>query len=361
MTNIKKYNIFILLSTIARNIVEVFSSVLLYKMGYSLKEILLFFSILYFVGAITSTLVIYLTRVINAKYILIFSSFVFSGSFYFMSIMENSMSNLIIFSIIYGIGSYSYHSLRHYFAIKSMDKDKKKDIGSILIFSNIGLIIAPVLVSYVTKKLSIVILAIIVIVLSILAIIPLFKLDIKDDNTEIKFERISKNKILFFVLEQAKVINLSLQPLYLYLFINNKIEYVGIFNAIMGISACIFIYFFVRKIDDNKYFKYLNILFCLLLLLKLNIKSKYLILIIGFFEGLGIKMFDVVSAENIYNIDKNTNVKGYLIIVEIIFCLVRSIFCLIGYFINDIKIILYLSIILIFIVGFVKRYNLQKM
>ena len=361
MTNIKKYNIFILLSTIARNIVEVFSSVLLYKMGYSLKEILLFFSILYFIGAITSTLVIYLTRVINAKYILIFSSFVFSGSFYFMSIMEKSMSNLIIFSIIYGIGSYSYHSLRHYFAIKSMDKDKKKDIGSILIFSNIGLIIAPVLVSYVTKKLSIVILAIIVIVLSILAIIPLFKLDIKDDNTEIKFERISKNKILFFVLEQAKVINLSLQPLYLYLFINSKIEYVGIFNAIMGISACIFIYFFVRKIDDNKYFKYLNILFCLLLLLKLNIKSKYLILIIGFFEGLGIKMFDVVSAENIYNIDKNTNVKGYLIIVEIIFCLVRSIFCLIGYFINDIKIILYLSIILIFMVGFVKRYNLQKM
>lgn len=361
MTNIKKYNIFILLSTIARNIVEVFSSVLLYKMGYSLKEILLFFSILYFIGAITSTLIIYLTRIINAKYILIFSSFVFSGSFYFMSIMEKSMSNLIIFSIIYGIGSYSYHSLRHYFAIKSMDKDKKKDIGSILIFSNIGLIIAPVLVSYVTKKLSIVILAIIVIVLSILAIIPLFKLDIKDDNTEIKFERISKNKILFFVLEQAKVINLSLQPLYLYLFINSKIEYVGIFNAIMGISACIFIYFFVRKIDDNKYFKYLNILFCLLLLLKLNIKSKYLILIIGFFEGLGIKMFDVVSAENIYNIDKNTNVKGYLIIVEIIFCLVRSIFCLIGYFINDIKIILYLSIILIFMVGFVKRYNLQKM
>lgn len=361
MTNIKKYNIFILLSTIARNIVEVFSSVLLYKMGYSLKEILLFFSILYFVGAIISTLVIYLTSVINAKYILIFSSFVFSGSFYFMSIMENSMSNLIIFSIIYGIGSYSYHSLRHYFAIKSMDKDKKKDIGSILIFSNIGLIIAPILVSYITKKLSIVILAIIVIILSILAIIPLFKLDIKDDNTEIKFERISKNKILFFVLEQAKVINLSLQPLYLYLFINSKIDYVGIFNAIMGISACIFIYFFVRKIDDNKYFKYLNILFCLLLLLKLNIKSKYLILIIGFFEGLGIKMFDVVSSENIYNIKKDTNVKGYLIIVEIIFCLVRSIFCLIGYFINDIKIILYLSIILIFMVGFVKRYNLQKM
>ena len=156
-------------------------------------------------------------------------------------------------------------------------------------------------------------------------------------------------------MEQAKVINLSLQPLYLYLFINSKIEYVGIFNAIIGVSSCIFIYFFVRKIDDNKYFKYLNILFCIILLLKLNITGKYLILVIGFFEGLGIKMFEIVSAENIYNIKKDTNIKGYIVLVEIIFCFTRSIFCLIVYFINDIKIILYISIVLIFIISFIKR------
>ena len=347
MSNIKKYKLFIMISTIARNIVEVFSSVLLYKMGYSLKEILLFFTILYFVGGIISVIVIYLTKYINAKYILILSSIIFSISFYFMSTMDKTISN--------GIGSYSYHSLRHYFAIKTMDKERKKEIGSILIFSNIGLIVAPIIVSYVTKKLSLIVLAIIVIVLSVVAIIPLFKLDIKENNKIIKYQKIEKNKLLFFILEQAKVINLSLQPLYLYLFINNKIEYIGIFNAIMGISACIFIYFFVRKIDDNKYFKYLNILFCIILLLKLNITSNYLILVIGFFEGLGIKMFEIVSAENIYNIKKDTNIKGYIVLVEIIFCFTRSIFCLIGYFINDIKIILYISIVLIFIISFIKR------
>ena len=177
----------------------------------------------------------------------------------------------------------------------------------------------------------------------------------KTNNNKIKIDKIEKNKLLFFICEQAKVINLSLQPLYLYLFINNKIEYIGIFNAIMGVSACIFIYFFVRKIDDNKYFKYLNILFCIILLLKLNITSNYLILVIGFFEGLGIKMFEIVSAENIYNIKKDTNIKGYIVLVEIIFCFTRSIFCLIGYFINDIKIILYISIVLIFIISFIKR------
>lgn len=359
MSNIKKYNIFIMLSTIARNIVEVFSSVLLYKMGYTLKEILLFFTILYFIGGIISVIVIYFTKYINAKYILILSSIIFSISFYYMSIMDKTINNLIIFSIIYGIGCYSYHSLRHYFAIKSIDKDKKKNIGSILIFSNIGLIIAPLLVGYITKKLSLIVLAIIVIILSILAIIPLFRLDIKESNIPIKYQKIEKNKLLFFILEQAKVINLSLQPLYLYLFINNKIEYVGIFNAIMGVSACIFIYLFVRKIDDNKYFKYLNMLFCLILLLKLNITNKYLILLVGFFEGLGIKMFEIVSAENIYNINMDTNIKGYLILVEVIFCLTRSLLCLTGYFINDIRIILYLSIGLIFIISFIKRKEIK--
>ena len=359
MSNIKKYNIFIMLSTIARNIVEVFSSVLLYKMGYTLKEILLFFTILYFIGGIISVIVIYFTKYINAKYILILSSIIFSISFYYMSIMDKTINNLIIFSIIYGVGCYSYHSLRHYFAIKSIDKDKKKNIGSILIFSNIGLIIAPLLVGYITKKLSLIVLAIIVIILSILAIIPLFRLDIKESNIPIKYKKIGKNKLLFFILEQAKVINLSLQPLYLYLFINNKIEYVGIFNAIMGVSACIFIYLFVRKIDDNKYFKYLNMLFCLILLLKLNITNKYLILLVGFFEGLGIKMFEIVSAENIYNINRDTNIKGYLILVEVIFCLTRSLLCLIGYFINDIRIILYLSIGLIFIISFIKRKEIK--
>lgn len=355
MSNIKRYNIFILLSTLARNIVEIFSSVLLYKMGYSLKEILLFYSIVYLIGAIISTIVIYLTKIVKPKYILILSSIIFSGSFYYMSIMSKTFINLIIFSIIYGMGAYTYHTIRHYYAIKSMNNHERKEIGSILIYTNIAMVISSILGTYVEAKLSRLILAIMVIVISILAIIPIFKYEDKINDKEVKIDKIEKNKFLFFVCEQAKIINLSLQPLYLFLFVNNTISYVGIFNIVMGISSCIFIYFFVRKVDDKKCFKYLNILFCIILILKLNISNKYLVLVIALFEGLGIKIFEIVSSENIYNIKSTTNIKGYLLIVEIIFCLVRSIMCLMGYFINNIKIILYLTIIFIFMIGFIKR------
>lgn len=359
MNNIKRYNIFIILSTIARNMVEIFSSVLLYKMGYSFREILLFFAILYFTGAVTSTLIIYSTKIIKPKYILILSSLIFSGSFYFMQAMDKTFINLVIFSVIYGIGSYSYHTLRHYYAIKSIDNHKKTEIGSILIFTNIAIIFSSLIASYIQSKLSLLVLAITVIIISIIAVMPLFKFDISNDVSCIRYQKIERNKIKFFILEQAKVINISLQPLYLYLFIDDKIEFIGVFNVVLGISACIFIYYFVRKIDDKKYFKYFNMIFCLLLFLKLNVSNRYLILLIGFFEGLGIKMFEIVSSQKIYNIKKNTNVKGYLVIVEIIFCSIRCIMCIIGYFINNIKIILYLSVALIFLVGFVKRENLK--
>lgn len=360
MSNIKRYNIFILLSTLARNIVEVFSSVLLYKMEYSIKEILLFYTILYFTGAITSTITIYLTKIIKPKYILILSSIIFSFSFYYMSIMNKTFINLIIFSIILGIGSYTYHTIRHYYAIKSINNHERREIGSILIYTNIATIISSVIGAYIETKLSNLILAIIVIIISILAIIPILKFDDKISKETIRLEKINKNKLLFFILEQSKVVNITIQPLYLYLFINNTISYIGVFNIIMGISSCIFIYFFVRKVDDKKYFKYFNIIFCIILLLKLNISNKYIVLILALFEGLGIKIFEIVSTENIYNIRKDTNIKGYLLITEIIFCIVRSIICLVGYFINNIKILLYITIILIFIISFIKR-NINKM
>ena len=355
MNNIKRYNIFILLSTLSRNNPEVYSAVLLYKMDYSLKDILLFFTVLYLLGALTSVITIYILNKIKSKYILILSSIIFSLSFYYMSIMPKTTKSLLIFSIIYSIGSYTYHTLRHYYAIKALEDNKKENIGNILIFTNIAIILSSLIGGYIQSKLSTFALALFVVILSIVSFIPLFKFEASIGKEKIKYQKIEKNKLKFFILEQAKVINLSLQPLYLYLFVNSKITYVGIYNVILGISSCIFIYFFTRKVNDKKYFKYLNIIFCLFLLLKLNIYNKYLILIIGLFEGLGIKMFEIVSSENIYNIKKDTNIGGYLLLVELIFCITRSIMCLIGYLINNIKIILYLTIVLIFLVGFVKR------
>ena len=171
----------------------------------------------------------------------------------------------------------------------------------------------------------------------------------KERIIDVKIDRNRKN---FFILEQSKVLFLLIQPLYLYLYITNDIKYIGIFNIINSIASIIIIYYIVRKINVNKYFKYTNILLIIVLVIKLNIVNKYLTLLIAFFEGLLIKIYEIVSMKNLYQL-KIDNIKSYLIKVEVIFCLTRSVFMLVSFlFINDIKIILYILLVFIFLSSF---------
>ncbi len=359
MSDIKKYNIFILISTLARNIIEVFSAVILYDMGYNLKDILLFYSILYGVGIIVNTLSIYLGKIIKQKNILILSTLIYGYCFYFLSKMDHTINNLIIFSILLSIGSYMYHVMRHYFALKILPQDNRKEVGNILIWSYLAIIISSYLGGYITSNWGLEITVIIVIVLSLIGIIPIMKLNNKENKKKIDFhyQGIHKQKISFFIIEQFKVIFLSLQPLYLYIYTQSNIEYIGIFNAILGIAAIIFIYFISRKVNIDKYFWFLNILFCLVLIFKLNTINQTLLLIIAFLEGIFTKMYEMISSVNLYSKDYQ-EVNSYLILVEFIFCSVRSIICLTFYFlIPDIKIMLYICILGILISGFIKRPN----
>lgn len=355
MKNIKKYNIFILLSTFARNIVDIFSSVLLYKMGYSIRDIFIFYGILSLFGIFISIITIKLTNKIKIKYLLMIFNIIFSISFYYMSVTTKTFSNLIIFSVLYSIGSYGYHNIRHYLGIILLNKERKKEIGNIIIYMNIASIISSIISGYIISNLPSYILALIIIFISVLSIIPIIKLDFDNDNSKINYQKIDKNKRLFFILEQGKVVFLFFEPLFIYLYILESFKYVGITSATTLLSASLFIYFFVRKIDDKKYFKYLNLLFSLLLILKLNISNKYLMIIIVFFEGIFIKIYETISMDNLYSIKKNINIKSYLVTSESIFCLVRFLLSIIFLFTGNIKIFMYFLIVFIFISGFVKR------
>ena len=356
MTNGKRYNLFILISTLARNIVEIFSSVILYEKGYSVKDILLFFAILYGFGIVVNIVSIYLGRIIKQKNILIISSLIYGYAFYYLSTMSINLTNLVIYSILLSVGSYTYHAMRHYLALSILPKDNKKEIGSILICSYIAIIVSSYLGGYITNNLGIMWTLGIVIISSLISIIPIIKLEVKNDKKKIKYDykEIKKNKITFFIFEQFKVIFLSIQPLFLYIYAKSDIEYIGIFNALLGVASVLFVYFISRKVNLKKIFWIGNLLFCLVLIFKINITSSSILLIIAFLEGLLTKMYEMVSTTNIYSKDYK-DISSYLILTEFIFCLVRSLICLFFYFfISDVKLMLYICIGGILISGFVR-------
>lgn len=360
MKKLTLYNIFLFLSNISRNIVEIFSFVYLYQKGYKIKNILLFYSIYYLAGVFISYITVYLTKYIKRKVLLIISGLLYGIAFYYLSVMSTTNYNLVILSIVLSTSSFIYHTIRHYYAMNLVDKVEDKKIASILISAYLPIIFSSILGSYIVDKYSILVSSIIVIILSIISIIPL--IFIKDDitNNKIEYSKINSNKLVFFILEQFKVIFLLLEPIYLYLYVKKSLNYVGAFNILICISSIIYLYYIAHRININKYFKYINIIFCLVLLLKLNITNKYILLVVALLDGLGIKSFELTSNKNIYNIE-NSNINGYLITCELIFCFLRSIICLMFYlFIDNVKVMLYISLVPIFLISFVKLADIKK-
>jgi len=345
MKSLKYYNIYMFISTFTRNIIDIYSVIFLYQKFNSIKSILGMYIIIYFLGAIISTISLKLTNSIGAKYILIFSSIITGVSFYLI----HNINNQILISISLSMSIFTYHPIKHYYGIQLL-KDKQR-IGNNIILIYIASIISSY---FAIKKLNIIYLLII----GIISIIPIIFLK-KDKQEKIIYpKKIKRNILSFFILDQTKILFLLLEPLYLYL-ISNNIKYVGIFNIIIAISSIIFIYVFINKHNIEKYYKILNIIFVIVLLLKLNISNNNILLLIAILEGIGIKTNEVISTMNLYREKNNTT--GYLIISEIIFCLVRSIILIPFYIFNlNIKIIMYILLIGIFLLSFTYKKDTSK-
>ena len=337
MKNIKKYYTYIFISTITRNIVDIYSVIYLYQKGFSVKNIILIYIIIYFIGVYLSQLSILIGNKIGYKYVLILSSIITTINFYIITYSNN----LYLIAIFISLSIFTYHPIKHYYGIHFLKH--KKEIGNTLIITYLSTILSSFLVIKNIKNIYL-------LIISIIGIIPVLFIK-KELPTKIIYpKKISKNKIIYFIFDQFKIIFILLEPLYLYL-ISSNISYVGLFNIILTISSIIYIYFLVNKINLEKNYQYLNIIFTIIVILKINILNKSVLLLIAFLEGMGIKTNELVSSINLYHVSNFSN--GYIILAEKIFCLTRTIIlCLIYLLPLDLKNILYILIIGIFILSF---------
>ena len=337
MKNLKKYNLYIFISTFTRNIIDIYSVVYLYQKGFTINNIIGIYTLVYFLGIFISNTSIRLGNKINYKYILILSSIITGISFYLI----NNSHNPYLISIFLSLSMFTYHPVKHYYGIKL--QKNKKTIGNTLIFTYIAALLSQYLA---VKKINIIYLLII----SIIGIIPALFIEKQNKETIIIPKKINKYKLRFFIFDQFKILFILLEPLYLYI-ISNNLKFVGIFNVILTISSILCIYILTNKINIRKIYKYINIIFTIILIFKINTTNQIFLLILAFFEGIGIKTNELVSTINLYNNNKiNT---GYIILSEKIFCLLRTLILSTFYLLQiDLKYSLYILIVGIFILSF---------
>ena len=343
----KTYNIFLFLSTLTRNLVEVFSLVLLYKKGYSINNLMFYLFILYTTGILAN----YISLKIYYKKILIISSLLYGISFIYLSNLTKGLIPLSILAILQAFGSYSYHAVRHLLAL-TMIKNEKRNTTNIILLNYLSIIVSSIIGIYLLERLSLTITSIIIFILSFISILPILKQEKIIIDSKFKDNKviIPRRKIIFNILEQFKVLFLELQPLFLYIYIDNSIYYVGIFNIITSIASLLVIYYISKK-NIMKYFKYQTLFLGLILILKLNIKSGIILLFIAFLEGIFVKLYERTSLSTLYEFDNNY-IPNYLIKEEFIFFSTKSIIMFIFLIFNfNLYTIMYINIVGIILSG----------
>ena len=122
MKNIKNYYTYIFISTITRNIIDVYSIIYLYKLGFSLKNIIYIYIIVYFLGIFLSKLSLTIGNKIGYKYILIVSSIITSFTFYIITYSYN----LYLIAVCLSLSIFSYHPIKHYYGLLFLKHKKYK-------------------------------------------------------------------------------------------------------------------------------------------------------------------------------------------------------------------------------------------
>lgn len=362
MSDLKKYNIFIFITSFAKLLVEIFIPLILYNMSFTIKEIILFLILKYSFCILFIPVGYFIGKKYSVSTLMILSSIIFSITYIYLSQINKNLTSLIILSILYSSYLMFYWLGRHTYGLSIIEDKKTTDNVSLYnIFTILGGLFSPFIGSYIIEKTSTLTLSTIVLVLMIISIIPLTKIKkIKlNPNTQIKhiIKSFPKTNYIFNTLDQLRYILYTVLPLWIYINIKSKYSYIGILNIITGLGSIIYIYLLSKKMDKNKkdYLSLSLLIMGIIYFLKITITSNLAYLIITLFEGITKSSLDTITLRNTYVYQKNYCITSYIIFTEIINNIARTLFLIIFYIFNvPLKTMLLICILGIFLNVFVK-------
>ena len=220
--------------------------------------------------------------------------------------------------------------------------------------NQIAVIISSYIGSLFLDFMSMEVLTIISISLFLASLIPLNLLEFNHEKNDKKIDLLSnikqipfKDLYLFGTYELINVVKF-LFPLYLFIYVKNNYQIVGIMSLLSNLATILFAYFYGKKINGSHNYLKFSILFVVItFILKANVTSYFLILI-AFLEGISCKMYELSISKEFYSLSKKFEYENYNLVYEVVQNTFRSLGTLILFlFLNDLKMMIY--IILLFI------------
>lgn len=366
-SNQKKFSLYVFLSTFARNLIEVFIPIILYKFGFPLKEVILYYLLTNVFSLILTYPCIYISNKYSNKALAIIGIISFGMLQLLLNCIQQSLLYIIILAFVFALYRRGYWISRRYYNLKVIKKENISSTYSLIsIINHIGVVFSTYIGSLFLDFTTVKTLTVISLVIFLISLIPLylFNFEQKEKDTKLEplktFKSIPKSNIfLFGTYELINVIKF-LFAIYLFIYIKDNYQTIGILNIFTNIATILFAYFYGKIINKEKNFLHLSIcLIVLVYILKLN-STSFILIIISFLEGIFNKMYEISIQKEFYLLSKSFEYQNYNFIYEITQNSFRSIIVAILYFfVDDLRNMI--IIVLIFIaLGMLCKFKIPK-
>ena len=346
-----KFNIFSFISTFARSLIEIFVSLYLFKNGFSIKYILIF----YLLENLFAIFLSYIFVKLGEKYK--YSTVMYIGiiSFIILQIVlnnvNNSISYLLIISLLYSMYRRGYWCSRRFYITNVIPQENSSEKFSIiLILSQLSSILSGYIGAIFLDNFNMIYLTIISSILLFISVIPLTKIKYKTTNKKIELlkniKKYDKRNYVAFSLYELNNLLTFLFPIYIAMYIQNSYIMASSVNAINNIAIMLFIFIYGKVIKKKNYFLLSSSLFVIMCATKVFLYN-YFILVIYFFEGM-VKLMQNQSVNKIYFENRNNmDLTHYNLIYQLLECLIRVIVLIPLLFMNNIRVMIMFILIVI--------------
>ena len=349
--NQRRYNIFVFLSTFARQLIELFIPIILYKAWFTIKNVVFYYFCISLFSCILAPIVIKIAKKLKYNTILL----IWIISFVILQILIAhiyiSIWYLMLIAFLFACYRRCYWITRRLYNLKVIHNTNIwLSYTFISIINQIACMVATYAGALMLDFVNIETLTCISIILFVISVYPISRIKTSKKRTaDTKLDLIStlkkidnSDKYIFGSYELLNFVRFLI-PLYLVIYVSNTYQIVGVLQVLTWLATILFSYFYGKKIN-KKNVNFLNLsIFLVVLVYAMKINVTWIFLaIVSFFEWFISKMNEISVNKEFIKLSKGFDYENFNYAYE----QTQNIFRLIisgtmFFFMNDLRIMIY--------------------
>ena len=353
--NRKLFNRYVFLSTFARSLIELFIGTILFKAGFDLKSVIFYYLFVNIFSFIIAFPCIQIAKRHSNRILTILGILAFILVQVALNYIQLNIGYLLLLAFLYAAYRRAYWMSRRYYTLQVIDKkNTSKEYSFVSILNQLALLLSSYVGSLLLEYISIAVITYLSILLLFIGLVCVFKMDFEYEINKTKVNiletiRITPISSLITIgcYELQNVITFLL-PLYIVIYVKNTYTAVGIINLLAQLATIIFLYAYGLLINKDKNYLKFSIVFLLVFkLLQVNTYGIALF-IITFISGLGTKMYEQSFNKELLTLSKNYEFHNFNLLYECTQNIFRIVTVgILFFFINDVKVMLYVTLAII--------------